>query len=53
MVKMINTYTGTVMHVAEDRVQKYLEVGHRQAVDTVSTKKMEKKSAARKRATKK
>jgi hypothetical protein len=53
MVKMINMYTGTAMYVVEDRVQKYLEVGHRQVVDFAPAKRTEKKPAARKRATRK
>lgn len=31
MVKMINCYLGNKMYVAEDRVQEYLERGHRLA----------------------
>lgn len=53
MVKMINIYTGSVMYVAEDRVQKYLDAGHRQVVDFIPAKRPEKKPAARKRATRK
>ena len=29
MVKMINAFVGTEMYVAEDRVQEYLDRGHR------------------------
>jgi hypothetical protein len=57
MVKMINTYTGSVMYVAEDRVQEYIGAGHREVVNFVPAKrpekKPEKKATTRKRTTRK
>lgn len=39
MVKFINRFTGTVMWVAEDRVEEYKAAGHRLAVALVPEKK--------------
>jgi len=41
MVKFINAYTGTVMYVAEDRVEEYKAAGHKPAA--VPAKKKTKK----------
>lgn len=53
MVKMINTYTGSVMYVAEDRVQEYIGAGHREVVNFVPAKRPDKKATTRKRTTRK
>lgn len=41
MVKFINLYTGTVMYVAENRVEEYKAAGHKPAA--VPKKKTKKK----------
>ena len=57
MAKFINMYTGTVMEVADERVQEYKEAGHKLMVPkpkpaVVKVAEPEKKTV-RKRATKK
>lgn len=44
MVKFINWLTGTVMYVAEDRVDEYLAAGHKIAVEKVEAPKEKPKS---------
>ena len=49
MVKLINIYTGTEMYVAEDRVQEYIDAGHKEVLKIVPAKRPEKKTVSKKR----
>ena len=48
MVKMINATMGTVMWVAEDRVEEYKSAGHKLADVPVTTTKAEPKTSRKK-----
>ena len=52
MVKLINIYTGTEMYVAEERMQEYLDAGHKEVLKIVPAKRPEKKTV-KKRSTRK
>ncbi len=48
MVKLINRLTGTVMWVAEDRVEEYKAAGHKVAIAKETPKPKPQKPAAKK-----
>ena len=51
MVKMINLYTGSVMYITKDRVQEYMNAGHKIAAPAAPEKPVTK--TTRKRTVKK
>lgn len=52
MVKMVNFYSGNTMYVAEERLQEYLDAGHRMA-EPEKPEKPEKPAKPKKRTAKK
>lgn len=53
MVEMINALTGSLMQVADDRVEEYKAAGHKLAASSISEKPKAEPKKAKKTTTKK